>query len=628
LVDDAHRRVCDRAAYGGHSAAGRGGHETSAGAPRTDARGRRRPKKDIAVIIPEGPLELQNFLRNVVDICTQSQQERRSLYDKRRRYYLYGQNQMQIVRFNRLKSHMPLLTSFLYAADQIAYTVAAPKNDEETTVAQYLAIEDDWNQTFQDSGLADDFDQALVWATIYDTMIIKQGWNDITDTPFAQLIEPSSFGVYREDIGKFDSQQAMVHSFALDYDDAVERMVRAGRAGELDRLQPVGGGGDTAFPGMLNQLIVSATGGANVMGNVQGEINPSYEAGPAYAARVSADVVMFQEVWVWDTKAGDWRIFHLINPDIVLSDSKKTIADIRNLTPGAVKRAPKYDSDTNLFLRHETPFTPVTPYPIYNYFWGDCHLEDLIPLQNWSTERLEQIDELLEKQVDPAKSFAGFMGIDDERAAAFGGPGTQLYDQAPGAKVEIHDPKLPPDLFHEFDQIGALFMEQSGFTEIMAGRGEKNVRGRSHARELKTTGGGRIRKVASGLEKPLSRIGDIGLRLKARNDDDPLVAEIGGKKVEFVIAQALEASKYEIRVAGHSHSPLFTAETSELAQILFKAQAIDQEWLIRSLRPPREANLLHALRRRRDAQAKLAKERQAQGLPPQGQQPRSHHKQG
>ena len=43
-------------------------------------------------------------------------------------------------------------------------------------------------------------------------------------------------------------------------------------------------------------------------------------------------------------------------------------------------------------------------------------------------------------------------------------------------------PQMPEDLFREFDAIGAMFMEQSGFTEIMAGKGEKNVRGQGHAR--------------------------------------------------------------------------------------------------------------------------------------------------
>ena len=544
---------------------------------------------------------------------------RRALYDKRRRYFLFGQNKNAIVRFNRLKSHIPLLASFLYAEDQIAYSVAAPKNADDRTIAAYLALEDDWNETFQDAGLASAYSQALVWSIIFDTMILKSGWNDVTGTQFVQLVEPSAFGVMREDNYDFSSQQAMVHSYILDYDDAVERMVRAGKAADIPKLQILGSGSsDLGLPGTLNQMVISATGGANIMGPIMGEINPDYEESPTYAARVDQPCVRFNEAWVWDTKAADWRTFHLAGTvgdgaDVVLSDSKETIAALKRLGGADRKgRELKYDSETNLFLKHETPFTVITPYPLYNYFWGDCHMEDLIPLQTWSTERLDQIAEILEQQVDPAKVFSGFMGIDDERAEAMGGPGTWMADQNPGAKVDAMRPPMPEDLFREFESIGALFMEQSGFTEIMAGRGEKNVRGRGHARELKLTGGGSVRKVASHLEESLVRLGDLGIRLKAHNDDEPMKS--GGGQ-EFVAAQILEGSKYTMRVAGHSHSPLFTSETQELAAMLFKAQAIDRTWLIRMLRPPMEANLLHSLKQR-EAAAKQAAQQNPQPQKP------------
>lgn len=571
------------------------------------------------MLIPSEKTAQANFLQWVVDNCTSSQSKRREMYDKRRRYFLFGQNSNSIVRFNRLKSHLPLLASFLYASDQIAYAVAAPKNADDQVIAQYLAIEDDWNQSFQDYGLADLVDQALLWSLVYDTMIIKQGWNDVTDTEFGQLVEPSAFGVMREDNWDFTAQQAMVHSYILDYDDAVERLVRAGKASEIERLSSIGGSdADLGLPGMLNQMIISATGGANLAGNIAGSVNPSYEPGPTYRPDFDQSVVRFHEVHVWDTKYADWRVFHLASPDIILSDSLETIGALRRMAEGGKKSERKYDSETNLFLKGETPFTPITPYPLYNYFWGDCHLEDLIPLQTWSTERLDQISEILERQVDPSKVFSGFMGIDDERAEALGGPGTWMSDSMPGAKVDVLEPNMPEDLFREFEEIGSMFMEQSGFTEIMAGRGEKNVRGQGHAREMKTTGGGRVRKVAAGLERPLVRLGDIGLRLKAKNDDEAIKPE---GQPEFVLAQVLDEHKYTMRVAGHSHSPLFTAETKDLAFNLLKSGAIDQEWLIRMLRPPNEANLLHALRKRNIARAKAIQANPQLAQPQRGAKP-------
>ena len=558
--------------------------------------------------IPDEPAEQEKFLRWLIDSCTKSQPERRSLYEKRRRFYLYGQDRMEIVRFNKLKSHLSLLRSFVYAEDSCTFSVSAPKNADEGTVAKFLAIQDDWNDNFTSSGLADDYDEALLWAIVFDSMFLKLGWNDVTHEQFAQLVEPASFGVF-EEYKPFENQQAMVHTFILDYDDAVERLLRGGLAHRIHELKMVGGGtDDTGLPGTMKQLVISATGGANVQGNIVGEVNPSYESAPTYQAQVSHTVVPFHEVTVWDSVSLDWRYFHVIDPTIIVSDSKRTVKAIKEL--GNHKEKPKYDSETNIFLKQEHPFIAVTPYTLFNYMWGDCHLEDLIPLQKWLNERLDQIDEILVMQVDPPMDFAGYSGLDDERMEAYGGPGTRVSDPLPGAKVTEHQPQMPEDLFREFSMISdVLFLEQSGFTEIMAGRGEKNVRGRGHARELKTTGAGRVRKVATGLEKSLTRLADKGLKLKAKNDDTQLMAEDGSK---FVLAQVLEG-EYSIRVAGHSHSPLFTMESDEKAMALFKSQAIDREWLLRLLQPAHLADLIHALRKRVKAEQQARQQQMQAG---------------
>ena len=61
--------------------------------------------------------------------------------------------------------------------------------------------------------------------------------------------------------------------------------------------------------------------------------------------------------------------------------------------------------------------------------------------------------------------------------------------------------------------------------------------------------------------------------------------------------------KWTMRIAGHSHSPLFVDEGRELAAALFKANAIDREMLIRLLNPPQRDNMIFALRERIKAEA-------------------------
>jgi hypothetical protein len=574
--------------------------------------------------IPNDKDQVRAFVAWLVQCCTNSQGERRPLYDKRRRYFLYGNNQTKIARVNELDSHLALLRSFLFAGDQVSWAVSAPANADDEEQAKFLAIQDYWNESANASGLTDAYDEALLWALCHDTMILKLGWNDRTKQEFAQIVEPAMFGVFEEYLD-FDSQQAYTHTFVIDYDDAVNRLVRAGLPNEIPNLKPTGGGvSDLGLPSAVSQLIIAATGGGNAMGvsgNVQGTVNTDFEAAPSYTPKVPHSICAFHEVTVWDDEAQDWRFFHVIDPDIIVSDSKKTIAALK--LAGSNGHAPEYESQTNFFLKGEHPFVAITPFPLYNYTWGKSHLEDLIPLQNWLLERLTQIDEILDRQSDPAVSFAGYSGMDDERMEAWGGPGTFAQDPLPGARAEIHYPTMPEDLFAEFDRILALFMERSGMTEIMAGRGERNVRGRGHARELRTTGAGRVRNTATKLESSLTQLASKGLKLKAKNDDTPLRTPDGK---EFVLAQVLAGDDYSMRVSGHSHSPLFTMESTDIAFALLKTKAITREWLLRLIKPPHLVDLIQDLRKVAKAEQAQQAEQQKQialGLAKPGAKPRA-----
>lgn len=545
-----------------------------------------------------------------------SREDRRALCEKRRSYYNFGQNGDAKARHNILKAHIGLVSSMLYAPDGLTYSLAAPAAADDKEIERVTALQDTWNQDIQDDGLVDIFAEAVTWSLVFDTMIIKQGWNDVTKQQFGTLIEPYSFGVFRESLTDFAAQPALCQAYTIDYDEACERLKRAGRPQDIEKLTRASDDIDLGLPRVVSQLIVAATQGSGVSGPLQGSIDADYAPTPTYRAKETAPICPFYDVWVWDSDRGDYREFEVIGPNIVLTDSLKTIEAVKQANGSKAGR--DYASDTNFFLAKEHPFTPVTPYKMLLYFWGDSHCEDLIPLQDWASERLAQIADILDKQADPAKSFSGAMGIDDEKFGALGGAGTWVADAAPGFKVESLAPQMPEDLFREYDAIGGLFLEASGLTEVVAGKGTGGARGGKQGKQLQITGGGRIRRVATGLEKPLVRIGDLGLRLKAKNDDEAIKTP-GGE--EFVAAQIDHT--YTMRVAGHSHSPLFTMETEEQATLLLKAKAADQEMYIRMLNTPFKNELLHSLRKRQKAEAQKHQQEMAAngGNPPPPQAP-------
>lgn len=548
--------------------------------------------------IPSNEKDKGDFVQYVIGCCMASTDDRRSLYERRRRYFLYGQNTDIKVKFNRLKAHMKLVSSFLFSSDGLVYNVAPARNADESVIKQMLALQDDWNEDVHDSGLGDVFSEAVTWGLNFDTMIVKMGWNDIKNHVFARLIEPSSFGFWREDDPDFDSQQAMNHRYSLDYDEACARLVKAGKADMIGQLQMTDQPVETGLGDTMTSIIISAVQGTGINETLSGRANVDYEASPLFRAKITAPQVTFDETWIWDTEHSDYRIFHsLADGKILLTDSLETIEAIKKAGKDKGGRAAdKYSSKTNWFLEKHTPFIPVTPFPLYNFVWGDAHMEDIINLQDWSEERLTWIEEILQAQVDPLRVSHGMTGLIDEKTDL--DYGAYYADDNPGSKMEELRPPMPEDVFREFNEIGGLMMEASGLTETVSGKSSGGARGGQQQKQMQITGGGSIRKTAIGLESPLVRMGDIGLRLKMKNDDSPIKLDDGS---EFVAAQVPE--DFLMRVDGHSHSPLFTLENRELAAMLFKAQAIDREWLIRFTNPTQKNNLLHALKAREKSEA-------------------------
>jgi hypothetical protein len=561
-----------------------------------------------AMIIPQKDPYREDKVMEVLAACEESMATRREIYARRRRFFMFGSDDQRETRYNRMFSHTDLVASFLYSADHATYNLSAPLNSPKIVIDQSLVLQDEWNQKFRDWGLAYQYGTALLWSLIYDSMFLKVGWNDEREVLGSRLIQPHFFGVYDESEPDLDAQEAFVHEYRLPYDNAVVRLYRAGLKNRVKDLGVSMGSPVDDLPPVLKQLLITQTGGQNLSGNLMGQapldINPAIR----YEPQSTIPTIMFKELWIWNDVTEDYTTFTICDPDILLNDSRDTISALKDAKGGSKIEGA---SDSNIFMPQEHPFVPIIPYQLPDYFWGEAHSERLIPLQQWSSERLDQIAEILEQQVDPAKVFSGFMGLSDEKAGALGGPNSWVLDALPGAKVERLMPEMPPDIFAEFKEIGAIFLEASGLTETVVGKGEKNVRGGGHSKQLAMTGSGRIRKVAIGLEPSLIQLGDLGLKLFMRNSDEELT--LPDEKTKFLPAQ-YAAPEFNLRIAGHSHSPLFVDESREMAQLLLKAQSIDREMFVRLINPPQRDNIITSLR------ARVKQENAMRALNPAGAQ--------
>lgn len=577
------------------------------------------------MILPDNDRDRDEYVSWVLNTCLQSRRDRKDMYDRRRQFFLYGTGHDQDVIYNRIEAHLDMVCAFLFASDHAEFSLSAKPNAAEDLVLKFTAAQDQFNEDFRDAGLFDAFADCLLWATCFDTVIGKVGWSISRKELTAELIPPWDFGVFAEEKTELDDQEAFVHSYHLDYDVARQKLDRAGLGSKIKDMRVVNTPFTSPFPELLTRMIVASTAGENLGGNVTGSVNPSYVQRPTYRAKVDRPLVLQHELHVWDDECGDYRVFQVLDSNLIIGDSKKTVEALKKAEewPRGGKALAKqqhqfYDTACNMFLAGQYPFFAVTPYSIYQYFWGKAHIESLIPLQEWSNERLQQIHDILDRQAYPPRVGSGFLGLTDEKMEAFGGADSFVVDQLPQAQIKELYPEMPPDLFADYMQIGMLFMEASGLTEILAGKDTgAGVRSKGHARDLARTGGGRIKKAATRLEGPLVRAGSLALGLLMKNSTEVMrtdPAPSGAPSEEFLYWHL--ADDFSLRIDAHSHSPLFADDARELALVLFKTGAIDHEWLLRLTRAPNRTNLIAALRERQKKQAQAAAMKMKMGLDP------------
>jgi hypothetical protein len=342
------------------------------------------------MIIPRNDPFRSDKILEIRDACTVSRTERQELYLKRRKYFMFGSDDYRQVRYNRLAAHTDLVASFLYSADHAKYTLAPPRNAPPPVQLQAVALQDHWNTQFRDSGIAYMYATAVQWSLIYDSMYLKVGWNDERDQLTGTLIQPHHFGVYDEREPNLDSQQAFVHIYRLPYDNAVLRLYRAGMRDRVDDLGVAVGSVIEDLPPVLKQLLITQTGGQNLSGNLMGQAPLDIQPTILYEPKSNIPTVEFQELWVWDDVNEDYATFIIAEPDIILTDSRQSIAKRKPKGNGA--KNVEQPSASNEFLPQEHPFVQVVPYELPDFSYGEAHSERLIPLQNWTTERLDQID--------------------------------------------------------------------------------------------------------------------------------------------------------------------------------------------------------------------------------------------
>ena len=514
--------------------------------------------------IPTDHADRENFYLDIMQKCLVSKEERRGDYNTLRSYYLFGSGPEEPpAYFNKINPHLDQLSSFLYSAETTRFSIGLGASvnpiEHRKTPSLTQALNDEWLNSNADQVFSSALNWSLVYNTSYVKLVMKNGIH-----PY--MVEPAAMGVLREDIPYTDRQEALIQTYYITKSDLFARLYSHPKRQEIvDRVSTMVSPKESEMPDAVNRIITSQTNPT-----IYGNVNMDLYGEMRYIPRVAEDTIEMHELWVWNDETEDYQVVTIASPRVIVYDR-----------PGA-----------SLFLKGECPFIQVCPNPIYDYYWGESECQKLILLQQLRNQRMNEVLDLLSKQVSPPTALVGFTGILDEKNFALNRAGGLLATDMPNAKVDRLAPNMPTDLFEVLREIDAMFSEVSGISNVLSGRGESGVRSQGHASQLARLGSSRAKKRALVVEDSLEKMATLYLKLMQAYDPTHFV-DTEGK--EFIAEQFTK--DYVVKVDAHSNSPIFTEDLKQLAFNVFKAQAIDKESLLDLLEPPMKQLLKDKLKR-------------------------------
>ena len=540
--------------------------------------------------VPKDLIERSQFYHELISQCTASRINRFTTYQVLRNYYLFGTANAQGSPYNKIASTIETLCSFIYSPDTLRFSLYLGTEAGHEDVHKSVALAREVTEQWRVSRTHILFGMGLRWAHVYGLMLMKVQWNN--NGVRSYLVEPHQFGVLREDVVSLSDQEAFTHHYTITRTELENNL--EGNPKKASIMQRVGQNSNDQLPELatgLSRLIVNSPVG-NVSGSralAGGSSSFNASAGPSYdySPQVEAPLVDMVDLYVWDDESQDYQVVTRAAPNVII-----------------------YDRPGNWlgYVQGLAPFIEIRPeFNLYDYFWGASFTARLTWLQDWRTDRIAQVRALLNKQFDPPMSITGGVGISEEKMLALRYAGGQVSFPTPNAKVDVHAPTMPQDLFSELGQIDTMFDDTAGLGHVLQGKGEAGVRSRGQADLMARLGSSRPKERAIAAEESAEAAAGLILRLTQDHSDQRFQVTLPEAKNPLTFTAEQFTRDYEVKVDAHSSSPIFVEDRKHDAITLIEAHAIDRETLLDMFDPPNLQDLKERLKliQKQELEAKM-----------------------
>jgi hypothetical protein len=544
------------------------------------------------VKIPSTPVLRDGFYRELIDQCFASRSERVATYDRLKSYYLWGTDQDDLPVASKLYSALDNLNSYMYSPESTRFTLhlgaGAPAGELPKTIPMRDRLMDEWHDTGADIMYGD----ANLWALVYNSMFLYPQWRKGRGIEM-YVLEPHNVGVLREDRAGLDRQEAYCIRYSVTTSQLLSDLEGHPKLNDImTRLA------SSAVQGVRNELpstvqrIITSAVNPSVVGQAVWWTNPQ----SMYSPKVQADMVEMYDLWVWNDAIDDYQ-------RVTRSDNEVTIWDRPNTFLPAQR-----NSREDIESPGEHPLVQICPLPQYNYFWGRSMISHLLNIQDAWAHRIQQMQRLGDKIVDPPKRGYGVTFDSLEAQDALFDPHGWVNMGEPNSKIDDEKISVPAELWEEIAFYDALFNDQMGINNVMQGKGESGVRSRGQTDTLARLGSSRAKNRAMIGEDSLDRIATKMAKLLQRHDTKTLRYEAEGREMHFVPSQF--TNDYTAKVDSHTMSPIFVEDEKNLAFSLLEAKAITRERLLEMVHPVMLPTLKHDLKGIEAQEAAAAKAEQ------------------
>jgi hypothetical protein len=441
-----------------------------------------------------------------------------------------------------LYSHVDRLAAHLFSPTDLHFGIDFENHYDQPTLDRAAVAARVLSREWESNDIDLDFGHAVKEALYYGSSLMKQLVKRLPNDDIrieSEVIMPWNFGVINESRNGIDKQEAVCETLYLSAPEVWRHIRSMPDARDLWRRIWAHSRreGNASLPASFMHQVLSTAildvqgrnatrpGGIVNLGNL-----PTYGSmGPS----VQLDLFPMYELWVRDDdRDDDFTTIQLIEPDILIA-------------PNATYR-------TNLFCAHQTPYGLVQPNVQKGYFWGRSEIVDLMQLQDWLSEHLNDIRRLTELQVEKVLGFQGVDVITDE-----------IYAQMrQGAQIQDLTPQFPPIMIEIVNLILSMMDRVSGFPPIMSGQGEPGVRAGSHADQLMKTGSPRLRDRSVLVERQCAAFADGSLAALREKDGRFYWVNPDNPADKFLLENIPD--DYRVSVDSHSGSPIYHDDHANL----------------------------------------------------------------